>query len=264
MNIYIHELKRNAVNTLVWMAVIGGLCFFFFSIYPAFSKDVEVLMAFIKKFPEPVQKALQLDMAMATSVTGFFAFFASFLVLSGALQALSLGLSLTAREVTGKTLDFLLTKPVSRTSALTQKLSAGLSCLIVTNIWFFIAVILAAWGTGAKIPDLAAYLLIAGSFGCVQAIFFTGGFFAGVFFRKIKSTLSMTLTVCFALFIIKLFSNAVNDEKLRLISPFAYFNYDSIMKTAAYEVPYIILDLALIAIFCAGAYVVFRRKDFTV
>jgi hypothetical protein len=67
--------------------------------------------------------------------------------------------------------------------------------------------------------------------------------------------------VVFFFYVISMIQETVNDPKLRLISPFDYFNLAEIMERMEYNAFYLLLWMLLIILFVLGTYWLFRRKD---
>ena len=72
------------------------------------------LKKYLKDYPEPVRKALGLSVDSISSILGFYSYIFLYITLCGAIQAMNLGTSIISKEVSEKTADFLLTKPVTR------------------------------------------------------------------------------------------------------------------------------------------------------
>src|SRR5664280_1199480 len=128
MNIYFHELRSYRKNTIIWIVSLGAATALFMSMFTIFSEGSADLVNLFKGFPDTVLKAFGMpDVSMLFTLPGFYSFILGFLVLCGSIQAMNLGISSLGREATGKTADFLLTKPVSRTRVITAKLLAVLT-----------------------------------------------------------------------------------------------------------------------------------------
>ena len=138
MNIYLHELRSYRKNTIIWIISMCVVTFFFFSLYPAFAGGAAELVKILQAYPEAVMAALGIDVNDIASVTGFYSVILTFIALSGAVQAIYLGISVIAKETTGKTADFLLTKPVKRRTVITAKLLSVFTCIAITSALYMI------------------------------------------------------------------------------------------------------------------------------
>ena len=111
MNIFLHELRRERRSTLIWSLSLSVGAIVFLSMFPAFAKDVAASEKVLANFPPALRAALGLSLKNFFTVYGFFAYLFTFISLSGAIQAMNLGVSAISKEESGKTVDFLLTKP---------------------------------------------------------------------------------------------------------------------------------------------------------
>ena len=195
MNIFIHELKAYRRATFIWTAALSLMAVLFLSIFPAFYKDARILTDVFAAFPQMIRDALGISPDMIASLLGFYSFLIGYVVLCGAIQAMNIGMSLLSKEIAGKTVDFLLTKPVTRTSILTFKLLAALACIIITNLIYLVVASLTAWSVQVQAFDFRLFLMLSLSLLYVQVIFLALGFLVSVLLRKIKSVLPITLSI---------------------------------------------------------------------
>src|SRR5690554_2840104 len=119
MNVFLHELRMYRKSTFVWALSLAGVSVFLMSMYPALSQEVESFTQLLAGFPEAVIKALGISISTIGSLLGFYAYVFSFIMLAGAIQAMSLGVSLISKESRDHTADFLLSKPITRTKIMT-------------------------------------------------------------------------------------------------------------------------------------------------
>lgn len=261
MNIYLHELKAYGKNTVIWILSLSAGTLFLFSMYPAFAGNSAAIGGALKNFPMMIQLAFGLFIDQIGSVNGFYSFIVTFLALLGALQAMTLGISVIAKETTGKTADFLLTKPVARSRVAAEKLLAVLTCILLTSV-VYIAVAFAAASAVKTTPfDGRPFLLMSLSFFFVQAIFLALGFLVATVVPKIRSVLPVALSCVFALFAMGAVAAMLEQEALYYLSPFKYFETYRILMTSSYK-PSFALAAALLTAGCVIAgFVIYIRRD---
>ena len=261
MNIFNHEFKAYRRSTLIWTASLSLMVVLFLSIFPAFYKDARILTDVFAAFPQMVRDAFGISPEMIASMLGFYSFLIGYIVLCGAIQAMSIGVSLLSKEAAGKTVDFLLTKPVTRTRILTAKLLAALVCLIITNLFYLVVASLTAWSVKVQAFDFKLFLMLSLSLLYVQVIFLALGFLVSVLLRKIKSVLPITLSIVFGFFFISLFGSAIKDAQLRYLTPFRYFDPIYILNNSAYELAFVLLGTLIVVVAIAASYLIYQRKD---
>jgi ABC-2 type transport system permease protein len=261
MNIYLHELRSYRKSILIWSAALSLVVVFYLSLYPAFQRDTAFVGQMLQNLPKSVQAALGLSVETFTTVLGFYTFTMTYIILCGAIQAMNIGMGVLAKEASGKTVDFLLTKPVSRAAVITAKLLAALTALAITSVVFFVVSGIMAVAVSTNSFDYGMFIKLSLPLFFVQVIFALLGFAIAAFARKIKSVLPLSLSTVFAFFIIGMLQAALRYEDLRYLTPFKYFDPGYILKNASYEGGYLVLSAIIVVVAAAISYLVFMKKD---
>ncbi|MHB1356956.1 MAG: ABC transporter permease subunit [Anaerolineae bacterium] len=261
MNTYLHELKAYRRSTFIWMAALSLMAVLFLSLFPAFYKDARIITDMFAGFSQLIRDAFGFTPEFITSILGFYSFAIIYIVLCGAIQAMNIGTSLISKETAGKTVDFLLTKPVTRTRILTSKLLAALTCILVTNLVYLAVASVTAWTVQVKAFDHGLFMMLSLSLFYVQLIFLGIGFLISVLLRRIKSVLPVTLSTVFGFFFVSMFSSAIKDVQLRFLTPFQYFEPTFILNNSAYELTYVLLGILIVVVTILATYIIFQRKD---
>lgn len=261
MNIYLHELRAYWKNTVVWIMSLGAGTLFMFAMYPAFSSNAEALSDALANYPLMIQLAFGLMLDRIGSVSGFYSFIVTVLTLIGAVQAMTLGISVLSKETTGRTAEFLLTKPVTRGRVALSKLLAVFTCVLATGgLFVLISASCASAFSGAPFA-MKPLILMALSFFFVQAMFLALGFATAALIPKIRSVLPVSLTSVFAFFALGTVAAMLENEKLYYLSPFRYFETRYILLTSSYR-PSFALAAALVVLCCVIlGYTAFTRRD---
>lgn len=264
MNIFIHEWKSFRKSTLIWSLSLAGLTILLFSMFPAIARDAESFKRLLEGFPEPVRKAVGLEIESIASLLGFYSYMFLYVSLCGAIQAMNLGTSLLTKEIREKTADFLLTKPVTRKQVLTSKLLAAVVSLIMTNIFFLTAANLMASIVKTESYSISAFILISISLFLLQLIFLAIGVLVSVIIPSIKSVLSVSLGTVFAFFMLGIFGSAAGDEAIRYITPFKYFDPAYIVKNSAYEPAFLTMGAGIILAAILAVYYIYSKRDIAI
>ena len=261
MNIFIHELKAYRKSTFVWTFSLVALVVLFMSMFPAISRDIVEFNKLLEGFPEPVRKALGLEVENFGSILGFYSYVFLYVTLCGAIQAMHIGTSIVSKEVRDKTADFLLTKPVSRTKIVTAKLLAALTTLVFTNILFLgsATIMIAQVKTAAY--STKHFLMISLTLFFMQLIFLALGIFISTVFPKIKSVLTVSLGAVFTFFIVGLLVSTTGEGVKRYLSPFNYFDPAYIIENSSYEIAFLLVGMGIVISSLVASYVMYTRKD---
>ena len=235
MNIFFHELKAYRKSTIIWSVSLVLIIVLFMSFYPAFAKDAEDFKKIMEGYPEAIRNAIGFNLGNFFTILGFYCFPLSFITLCGAIQGMNLGTSIVSKEVREKTADFLLTKPVTRTTVLTAKLMAAFVSIVITNIVYLAVTIFIAFQVKTDDFSLKILIMLSLTMFFIQLIFLALGIIISVIVPKIKSVLTVSLATVFAFYFLGMFSSTTGEEAKRYISPFKYFDTAYIIKHESYR-----------------------------
>lgn len=261
MNIYSYEIKANLKSTISFIIGIIVFAAIYMSFFSSFAGDTNAFMDILKGYPPELEKALGVGFSNITSLLGYYSFVMVFITLIGGVQAMNLGLSILSKEERDKTAEFLLVKPVSRFKIMFSKISAAYTLILMTNIVYF----LVSYGLLKLVEissfDTTTFLLINVSLIIVQLIFVAIGFFIGVFIKRIRTIIPISLAVVFGFFAIGAFAVNAADDKLRYLSPFKYYDYNYILENKALETSYLVFALILIIILIIASFIIYKKRD---
>lgn len=261
MNIFMQEVRSYRKSTLIWAISLSAITVLFLMMYPAFTKDIDLAKLGLGKLPLAVRNALGISMQNFFTLFGFFGYVFTYVVLAGAIQAMNLGVGTMSKEDSGKTADFLLTKPVSRNTIVTAKLLAATCSLVITNLIFIICTYIGAKAITNEAFSTQTFLLITLSLFWVQCIFLTLGAIFSVTLSKIKSVVAVSLPTVFAIFIIGTLGSILGNDNVRIIVPFKFYEVSYIISHKAYETKYVVIEVIFIVLTIAATYAIYKRKD---
>lgn len=260
MNIYKHELRAYRTSTLIWTLSLSAIVVLFLGIFPSFRDDVSASTKILSNLPLPIREALGISLSNFFTIFGFYSYLFTFVTLAGAIQAMNLGLGVVAKEIAGKTADFLLTKPIDRSSVITQKILAGLTLLGVTNV-VFIAVSFAAARSVEHNFDILTFVMISSVLFLVQLMFLCLGVLLAVLIPKVKSIIAVSLPTTFAFFIVSSLGAIIGSSTVRYVTPFKFYDPSYIVQHGSYELRFLLLEAGVVLMSLLLAYVIFNRKD---
>ncbi len=261
MNVFLHELRAYRKSTIIWALSLCGLILMFMSLYPAFTQDVEATKEVFNGFPEALRAALNISLGNFFTIYGFYGYLLGFAILTGAVQAMNLGTGVISKEVAGKTADFLLSKPITRTRVVTAKLAAALTALVITNIVFIAVSYLVALSVAEESFDAQTFLVMASTLFLVQLMFLALGALFSVIIPKIKSVISVSLPTVFGLYIVGMVGEVLENESFRYITPFKYYDITYMIEHAGLEGRFLALEAAFVVLAIAACYVIYLKKD---
>lgn len=260
MNLLKFECRNYVPSSFIWaisLSFFGSLCI---GLFTTFSKDVEFFQTMLSAYSPEILKAFGAELSVIESLQGFYGFCFMYVALCAAFQAIYLGIVVVGKEHSGKTADFLYTKPISRSNVLTNKLMSVTLCIVIVNIIYSITTYLMALSTGLSF-DLTIFFSINLSLFLTQILFLSLGFCLGCIMKKIKSPLSLASGITCIFFLLEMVVNLESDGILSYISFLNYVSADSILANQGFEMVKLSLLIILSIGFIGVGYRVFTHKD---
>lgn len=260
MNVFKFELKRYITSSLIWavsLAFFGIVCI---QLYVSFSSDMNFFESMLKAYSPEMLKAFGAELSTINTLTGFYGFCFMYVMVAAAFQAMHMGIHVVGKEMSGKTADFLYTKPLSRFLILTQKITSVLTCLLLTNIIYCLGTYISAQMTGIEF-DIAILLTINASMFLTQILFLCIGFLLACGMKKIKTPLTLTTGIVCSFFLLQMIVNLEPDGILSYFSLLNYLSADSIMSHGGFDMVYLCILIILSIGSLIGAYYYFNHRD---
>lgn len=261
MNIFWQELRYYRRSVIIWVLVLCTILLVFLSIYQSLASQIDTFREVVSHYPRALLSAINFRFEMFYSIYGYFGYILTFVWVAGAIQAMGYGASVISKEVTDKTADFLLAKPVSRNRMLTEKFAAVIFLIIITNICFIATALVGAKLFSTNSFNIKLYVMLAATLFFIQLFFLSLGFLAGTVLPKIKTVVSVTLPTVFVLFIIASFGGILDRPEFYYLTPFKYFDSIYIYQHASYEPKYLWVLFGFIASCLITSYIVYNKKD---
>ena len=261
MNIFLRELRAYRNSTIIWTVALSTLVFVFLLIFPAFTKDVAVAQKIIANLPQLIRSAVGISVQNFFTIYGFMGYLFTFAVLTGAVQAMNMGVGIISKEDSGKTVDFLLSKPVSRIKVVTSKILAAIFLLLVTNVVFISVALITAKAVSTAAFSSRIFLLISSILFLVQIFFLAIGILLSVIIPKIKSSIAVTLPTVFIFFIIGTLGAILGNDNVKYLSPFKFYDPNYIISHGGYEIKFLVIEAIFVIVAITASYIIYIKKD---
>lgn len=265
MNVYLRELKVHRLGLLFWslgMLALVGAGMAKFAGYEEAGESVEAILATLPRAVLVVFGMTGFDLSTAS---GFYGVLFLYVAVLGAVHAVLLGSTLVSKEERDRTSEFLFAKPITRGRALTGKLLAGLTNVVILNLVTTVSSIyfVGFFGDGRASSTQIEVLMVGLLF--LQLIFLAlGALVAGVA-RRPKTASSRATSVMFLTFLVYYLVNLNEDLSfLRFVTPFKYFDAATLMADGALDPVFVALSVGIIALAVLGTYRFFAARDLTV
>ena len=261
MNIFKFEFKTYLKENIIWTISLVAVLFLFMSIFPVYSSQAEMMEKILENFPETFLKAFGMNNMSLSSVVGYYSFCFVYVGLIGGIFAMKLGLDVISKELREKTADFLLVKPKTRTSVIIPKFCAVLLHILIMNVIFFGASIVAAEIFKNGDYNLKTFMLINLSLFFIQFFLLSFGIMLSTFMTELNSEIPLTLGIVFGFYVLQLLNQTLGEEKISYLTPFGHFDTSYISQNASFSTTHLIFSVSLSLLFLILAYIIYNKKD---
>ncbi|NOZ51420.1 MAG: ABC transporter permease subunit [Chloroflexi bacterium] len=261
-NIYLHEFRTRLQSVIIWSLAVMAIIFVYFSLFPSFADQAALLNKMIANFPPDFLAAFGMNGVDMSTVMGFFSFVFLFVQICLAIQAANYGFGLVSIEESELTVDFLLSKPVTRAHILTSKLLAAFTSLTITNIvvWISSFVVISLFRSGREYEVRTLVLLLA-SIVIFQLFFLTVGVVVSLLVKRVRNVTPYAMALAFGSYVLSAFSAMLGDTLLEKITPFKHFDPNYIIRNGAYDRPLVAISIVIIVVSLLGSYWLYTRRD---
>jgi len=258
------ELRRNIRSLLLWTAVIGVLIFFTMSFYRT-----------ILQYQQQIGTMVQLIPAMVVKMRGFskfndifsvLGFYAAnnlvYMMLIGSIYAIVLSSNILLKEEIGKTAEYLMSRPITRSEIFFTKMSVAFLNVVILNLVAslvgFISILVYKKGTF----DYNAFLVISCYTLLLNLFFASLGLFISVIMKRARPVTSFCVGLVLVLYFLYTISRMSGvDGTFGYISPFKWVNVDVLSPSYGVEPLRLIVFAGMSAILILVSAALYRRKD---
>lgn len=200
-SIFRHEWRIRRRSVLTWSLSLVALFLVFFSFFPTFADQAEVMNQMMASFPPELITAFGMDQTDFSTVLGYFGFMLLFVQLCLAIQAGNEGVGLVSVEETELTADFLLTTLVVTLSA-------------------YGSIALFSHGRPYDPGRLALLMLTLPLF---QLFFLSLGLLISLLVKRVRNVTPFALGMAFGAYVLNAFGGVLGEVKLELITALQIF-----------------------------------------
>ena len=197
-----------------------------------------------------------------TQAIWFYAMMFLYLLIMASIHAAMLGAEIIAKEERDQTSEFLYVNPISRTQAITAKLFAGLTNIIILNLVTLISSIFIVQAVNDADSVTHQILLTMVGLFFVQLIFLCIGMAAAAIVKKPRLASPIATTFLLATFFLSMFIKIKGDyEYLKYFTPFHYFDGETVINNNALDPIFIIISFCIIVFTLITTYFVYNKRD---
>lgn len=260
-NIFRFELRRHLRSALWWALGVVALHLVYLPFFKPFAENAAMLEESLKRFPKAFLEAFGMGRISMATALGFYTLIFLLVQIVLAIQAARYGVALVSREESERTADFLMTRPVSRWAIINSKLAAALVALLATQavLWASAFAGWAAFSAGYEYDKGRLALLLSSALP-FQLFFLAVGLAISQAVRLVRNATPYALGLGLGAYALGAFSDIGGEVKLEWLTPFKYFEAASLVLNG-YEMRYLVLDLAIVAVALVFGYWRFLNRD---
>ncbi len=263
-NLFLMDMKRNALSFVLWTAVIALLVSLTMSVYNTFLENQSKILGVMNLVPKG---ALQFkgisNINDLFSALGFYAVNnVIYMMVLGSIFAIVLSSNILLKEEYNKTAEFLLSWPLTRAEIFLSKLAVIFLYVFLLNLITASAGFIAIEIVKKTAFSIRAFLILSLYTLLLNLLFGAAGLFLSTLVKRPKPvTTFSTGLVLFFYFVFTLSKITEGASKIGYISPFKYVNMEVV--NAGYSINYWnILYFTGISVLLIGlAFRIYRRKD---
>ena len=264
--IYKRELKRNLKGLLIWSVVMAGLILMLLGMYPQFAADAAAMQSMIDVYPEGMKAAFGMDTLNLATFLGFYGIEVYMMTtLIGSVYAALLASGILVKEESEKTIEFLLSKPVSREEIVLQKLGAVVTTIILFNGVLIVTTIGCFGFANGETIDYASFALLMLATLLLHLTVAGVAFLLSSLMSRGRSIVSLSLGIVFLSYALHI-AGGISETFafLKQLSIFSYVDAATIVEAGAIDGLYAAIMMAVILLSVLGALLYYKKKDIAV
>ena len=257
------ELKVNFKSFIIWTSVLIALFLVIFLIYPSIitSENIQMMNEMMKIFPEKMLRAFNMDISSIDSAFGFLKTegFIFVLLLTGVYASI-LGSSILLKEENDRTIEYLNTLPIKRSTILFQKVVCAIIyiTLMVICVGIFNYIGLELSGDF----DRKQYILLSLTPVLSSLPLFAINLFVSTFTHKTKKTFGLSLGIVLISYFLQILSE-MNEvtEFFKYFTVYTLADVRNVIVNIAINPIMIVISIFITIIFIMSAFVRYEKKE---
>jgi len=262
MKIYLRYLKSERVAVLLYALFLLVCAYVLVVIFPSIAK-IQMVHDYIESLPAFMKAFLGQEIIDIATLEGFLTveyFNTTWLLIMGVFCCLFAG-ALVAEETEKKTLEILLSAPVTRTRFIISKFAGFLTLLVFLSAVSFLGIYLGELQIGEAIDKhLTVYVFLSGTL-CMATIGSIGLFLSCLFNEQRRAT-GAAIAVFFLLYIFNLVALLLEQYPiLKYFSLFQYYDASKVFRRQAIYWPDMAVLIGVFSVMFSASIFAFRRKE---
>lgn len=263
-NLFLMEMRKNALSLILWMIVISILISVTMSAYPAFLKNQSKVIAMMSILPKGLLQFKGVsNISDLLSVLGFYAVNnVIYMMVLGSVFAIVLSSNILLKEEYDKTAEYLMTRPISRSEIFVGKLAVILLNVLILNLVAIVVGFISLEIFKNDPFNIKSFLILSAYTLLLNLLFASIGLFISTLVKRAKPITSFSIgLVLIFYFIFTISKIAESVSKIGYLSPFRYVNMEAINPTYTLDLWHLIYFIGCSSTLLGLSYRLYLRKD---
>lgn len=260
--VFKREFLTNIKSLLIWSISLFSLIILLLSIYPQFAAEQQSLQELLEVYPESLKNAFGMNNLDMGSLIGYYGIQVyMMLTLLGSIYAAILAGSIVAKEENDHTIEFLLSKPISRQEVITQKLLLVGCNIVILNIFSIVASII-GFQFSEQAIEVDTYILLATAVLLLHLTFGSICFMLSSLMKKTRKIISLSLGIVIGTYFLSV-AIGISDKLdfLKYVTPFEYVNSSEIITMNQIKSVSLFLMISIIFVSSIASHFIYTKKD---
>ena len=257
------EFSVNLIKFIIWISILMGTFLMVYLMYPFMITDelIESMDEMIKMFPEEMLKAFNMDMSSISTAYGWLKSEGfTFVLLIIGFYSSFLGANILLKEESDKTVEYLISLPITRSKIITNKIIVAItyiiSLVVIFTIFNFISL--------AIIDDIdyKQFLLLSLTPLFIALPLFAMSLFVSTLMHKTGKMIGICIGMVLGFYLLNTLSElSPKVEFFKYFSIYTLGDVRNVIANTKMSPICIILSLAITGVFIAGTYVIYNKKE---
>ncbi len=263
-NLFLRELRENAISLLLWMIVITLLISVTMSIYPTFLVNQSKVLGVMNLIPKGALEFKGIsNFNDMLSVLGFYAINnVIYMMVLGSIFAIVLSSNILLKEEYNKTAEYLLTRPLNRSEIFFTKLAVISLVVFLLNIVTVLAGLICL-EIFKKVPfSIKSFLILSLYTMLLNFLFGAIGLFLSTLVKRPKPITTFSIGLALIFYFIYTVSKITESiAKIGYLSPFKFVNIDAANTAYKLDIWRLVYFIGVSLLLGAISYRLYNRKD---
>lgn len=263
MNLFRREIKKSFRSFLFWTIALVGINALMLATFESVAQQADAIKSSYEGYPEAFIKAFNLDTLQMTDILHFFGSRCYLMItVIGSIYAIILAATILSKEESDRTIEFLMSKPITRNSIVTSKILCTAFYITMLNFIFSVSNFILMNLLKVQDFDMTGFLLISIGPWLIHMFFAATGLALSVYITKSRTILSLSIGIVFAGYFFSILPSMQDSLTFfQYLTPFSYYGTSDLIINAEIQGIYLLLTFLIVAIATIATYIMYSRKD---